>query len=125
MRKEFIKYFRSLATGSPLVLKNEVIENGRIKEGVLCDEMAGVEYPIVNYIPRFVDAHNYADSFGLEWNTHFDTQYDHKSKHSISEERFEKETKWGSDLKGQLVLEAGSGSGRFTAFAAKTGATVL
>ncbi|OGV35016.1 MAG: hypothetical protein A2020_10810 [Lentisphaerae bacterium GWF2_45_14] len=125
MRKEFINYFRNPKTGNTFVLKNEVIEGDRIKAGILFDEKSGRECPVVNYIPRFVEPHNYADSFGLEWNTHFDTQYDYKSKHSISQERFEKETKWGSDLTGQLILEAGCGSGRFTAYAADTGATVL
>jgi SAM-dependent methyltransferase len=35
------------------------------------------------------------------------------------------ETRWPRDLPGQLVLEAGSGSGRFTEHAAATGATVV
>jgi SAM-dependent methyltransferase len=44
---------------------------------------------------------------------------------AASEKRFFGETHWPRDLEGQLVLEIGSGSGRFTEQAANTGATVV
>ncbi len=99
--------------------------NGRIKEGLLVEPGSGNQYFIVDYIPRFVPSENYAKSFGFQWNTHSQTQYDEISKHNTSKERFEKETKWGNDLKGQFILEAGSGSGRFTTEALKTEAMVV
>ncbi|MCJ7471481.1 MAG: methyltransferase domain-containing protein, partial [Actinobacteria bacterium] len=82
-------------------------------------------YPILKGIPRFVDEEHYSDNFGLEWNIHSRTQYDGYSKRNISYERFFKETKWGKNLKGQLIIEAGSGSGRFTEHALKTNAMVI
>lgn len=99
--------------------------NGRIKEGLLIEPQSGNKYPIVNYIPRFVSLENYAASFGYQWNTHNRTQYDETSKFNTSSERFEKETQWGNKLTGEFVLEAGSGSGRFTTEALKTGAVVV
>jgi SAM-dependent methyltransferase len=43
----------------------------------------------------------------------------------VSETRFYGETGWGRDLAGETILEAGSGSGRFTEQAVKTGAMVV
>jgi SAM-dependent methyltransferase len=56
---------------------------------------------------------------------HNKTQYDDYIGIPISKSRFEKETKWEKDLSGQLILEAGSGSGRFTKQALETGAMVI
>ncbi len=113
-------------TRRPLQIKDSsVVENARIKEGGLIEPSSGNEYPIVNFIPRFVSQENYAESFGLEWTIHSRTQYDESSGFSISRERFEKETKWGWDLHGEIILEVGSGSGRFTRHAFETGATVV
>ena len=61
-----------------------------------------------------VPVENYAASFGHEWNTHDRTQYDETSGFNASSERFRNETRWGDDLAGQVMLEVGSGSGRFT-----------
>jgi uncharacterized protein YbaR (Trm112 family)/ubiquinone/menaquinone biosynthesis C-methylase UbiE len=83
------------------------------------------EYPVINHIPRFVSLENYTDSFGFEWLKHAKTQYDSHTHTKISEERFFNETHWAKDLSGQIILEAGSGSGRFTEIAAWTGALVI
>jgi SAM-dependent methyltransferase len=79
----------------------------------------------VNHIPRFVPGSNYSDSFGFEWLRHARTQYDSTTHTKISEDRFFHETLWDRDLGGELLLEAGSGSGRFTEIAASTGAMVI
>lgn len=100
--------------------------DGRIKQGKLNCRHCFRSYPIVNYIPRFVsDEGNYATGFGYQWNKHYRTQYDGYSGVPISEERFFKETRWPHDLHGEVLLEAGSGSGRFTEHAISTGAMVI
>ncbi len=43
----------------------------------------------------------------------------------LSERRFFAETKWDRNLAGEVILEVGSGSGRFTTPAASTGAMVV
>lgn len=86
----------------------------------LCAE----EFPIVHGIPRFVKGVNYADSFSFQWNKYARTQVDKFSGSRTSEERFFKVTGWPRDMKGQTVLEAGCGSGRFTQIALVTGADV-
>ncbi|MFN8557770.1 MAG: class I SAM-dependent methyltransferase [Dehalococcoidia bacterium] len=96
-----------------------------MRSGVLNCSGCGADYPIVRSIPRFVPMANYAANFGLEWNRHARTQYDSTSGVPLSERRFFGETGWPRRLDGELVLEAGSGSGRFTEQAAATGATVI
>lgn len=125
MNPKYLELLRCPKTFRQLVLRNEHIVQGRIKDGMLVEPTSGNQYPIVSFIPRFVPSENYASGFGFQWNTHSRTQYDETSKFNSSQERFEKETKWGSDLKGEFILEAGSGSDRFTKEALKTGATVV
>ncbi len=98
----------------------DFIETGRLG----CSRCTG-RYEIVRGIPRFVPSQRYASGFGLEWTKHAKTQYDSYSGVPISESRFFGETKWSRHLEGQLILEVGGGSGRFTEQAASTGATVL
>jgi len=43
----------------------------------------------------------------------------------LSETRFFEETRWPRNMPGEIILEAGSGSGRFTEQAASTGAVVV
>jgi len=82
-------------------------------------------YPVVRCIPRFVPIENYASGFGFQWTMHTKTQYDSYSGMKISEKRFFEETGWPKDLSGEIILEVGSGSGRFTEQAASTGAFVV
>jgi ubiquinone/menaquinone biosynthesis C-methylase UbiE/uncharacterized protein YbaR (Trm112 family) len=98
----------------------ESIVNGRL----VCASCKR-EYPVVAGVPRFVPRENYASGFGLEWTKHARTQYDSYSGIPASEQRFFGQTGWPKDLKGEVILEVGSGSGRFTEQAARTGATVV
>lgn len=125
MKEEHIQYLVCPESRRPLRLDaaGEVI-NGRIRTGLLIEPVSGAAYPIRNFIPRFVPEDNYANSFGLEWTIHDKTQYDGHSGFTVSLERFRKETKWQADLTGELMLEVGSGSGRFTTHALDTGAMV-
>ena len=108
-------------------LKIDAVEARRgdsIEAGRLRCPSCNAAYDIVRGIPRFVPVENYASSFGLEWTLHARTQYDSESGIDLSRRRFFEETGWGRDLRGQAILEVGSGSGRFTEQAACTGAFV-
>ncbi len=109
----------------PLSLLDAEYGGERVQSGRLVESDSGHEYPIRNFIPRFVPAENYAGSFGFQWNLFKKTQADSFSGKNISAERFAKETRWGDQLGGQLLLEAGSGAGRFTPHALGTGATIV
>lgn len=96
------------------------VEGGQLK----CTACESV-YDVVRSVPRFVPSQNYAAGFGFQWTKHSRTQYDSHSGANISEKRFFEETKWPRSMEGQIILEVGSGSGRFTEHAASTGATVV
>jgi len=96
-----------------------------VVEGHLTCARCKQEYPVVGGVPRFVPRENYASGFGLEWTKHARTQYDSYSGIHASEQRFFGQTGWPKDLTGEMILEVGSGSGRFTEQAAGTGATIV
>lgn len=125
MNKKFLVYLCCVECKNNLVVKDERICNEKIVHGVLECASCSSRYPIINYIPRFVPVSNYADSFGMQWNIHKNTQHDKYSDVKSSEERFINETKWDKNLEGEIIIEAGCGAGRFTQFAANTGAMVL
>ncbi len=127
MHPQHLSLLRCPATGASLELSDAVLEDGRIRSGRLvpAGDDGSLSYPIVNFIPRFVSSDNYAQNFGFEWNLHARTQYDSESGHNVSEERLSRFTGWPGELQGELVLEAGSGSGRFTEPLLRTGATVI
>ena len=101
------------------------LQSGRFLQGILRCISCGKQYPVVAGVPRFVPRENYASGFGLEWTKHARTQYDSYSGIPASEQRFFGQTQWPRNLEGEVVLEVGSGSGRFTEQAARTGATVV
>jgi SAM-dependent methyltransferase len=72
-----------------------------------------------------VPSDNYADSFSLEWRRHSRTQVDKFNGTHISKDRFFEYTSWPRDLRGQRILEAGCGSGRFTQVMLDAGAEVV
>jgi SAM-dependent methyltransferase len=125
MKPSHLSYLRCPKTKRPLQLEIGELIDGKIKEGTLFEPGSGNKYSIINFIPRFVSPDNYTNNFGLEWNKHSRTQYDETSGFDISGERFRNETKWEQDLTNELILEAGSGSGRFTKHAIETGAMVV
>ena len=123
MHKKFLEYLICPKTLESLNLVDEKLDDsGRIISGKLVSEKSS--YPIINYIPRFVQS-SYADNFGYQWNIHNKTQLDTDKKFNISSKRFFETTKWKDNLKGEVILEAGCGMGRFTEHALKTGATVF
>ena len=89
-----------------------------------CDS-CGEAYAIINEIARFVPASNYADSFGFQWNAHAATQLDSHCNVTVSRDRIFLVTGWPEDMRGETILEAGSGAGRFTEVLVKTGANIL
>jgi SAM-dependent methyltransferase/uncharacterized protein YbaR (Trm112 family) len=123
------KYLSLLACcacqGNLVVSRATKQTDDRISEGELKCIGCGASYPILGGVARFVPRDNYASGFGLEWTRHARTQYDSYSGISASEERFFGQTRWPRDLRGELILEVGSGSGRFTEQAANTGATLV
>ncbi len=125
MRINHLKYLICLNCKKNLILDIKDNIDDRVKTGKLICRNCSINYPIINFIPRFVDLDNYANSFGLEWKIHSKTQFDSYNNTNVAENRFFNETKWNRDLKGEVILEVGCGSGRFTEQALKTKAMVV
>lgn len=86
---------------------------------------SGHRYPVVDGIPRFVSSSNYAAAFGDQWLRFPRTQLDSATGIPLSRVRLERCL--GHDLgalSGALVLEAGSGAGRFTELLLEAGAVL-
>lgn len=123
MNTEFLDILRCPRTHQKLELTT--VPDSSTKSWLKSSDGAHL-YPIENDIPRFVPASNYADNFGLQWNRFSKTQLDSFSGIPISAERFWGATGWDPEsLKGQWVLDAGCGSGRFAEIALAAGAKVV
>lgn len=86
----------------------------------------GCEFPILNGVPRFAAASNYAEGFGLQWNAFRKTQLDSHSGVPISRNRLTRCLGGSLDsLRGASVLEVGCGAGRFTEVLLLAGARVF
>lgn len=74
-------------------------------------------FPVVEGIPRFVAADQYAGSFGFQWNT-FDVV-----RETDDAEIFKVKTSWDpAALQGKAVLDGGCGGGRYAYLLGKAGA---
>lgn len=97
-----------------------------IMEGQLDCAACSKTYPVTNGIPRFVEAANYASSFGYQWNLFRKEQIDSHNGTTLSADRFWSETGWTSEeLHGKWALDAGCGAGRFLDVLGGTKANVV
>jgi len=125
MRLEQLQDFIDPQSATPLAPQDLKIVDGQIESGRLSDPSGIANYPIVNFVPRFVGSGNYATNFGLQWQIHAKTQLDSYNGATYSRDRLFETTGWPTDLKGERILEAGSGAGRFTEVLASTGARIF
>lgn len=86
---------------------------------------SGERFPVIQDIPRFVPADNYAQAFGFQWKNFAKTQLDSFNGSNISRLRLEGCLGFPLEqLKGKNVLEVGCGAGRFTELLVQSGAFV-
>ncbi len=126
MNIELLSLLRCPVSGQPFRVAEAVYSSGKISAGWLISESGEFRYPIRDGIPRFVPESNYADNFGMQWNTFRQTQLDTFSGHQISADRFWNATGWHpAELSGKWVLDAGCGAGRFAEVVLQAGAKVV
>lgn len=69
---------------------------------------------------------NHTSSFGFQWKLFSSVQLDSHNGRNFSRDRFWNETDWkANEMSGQIILDAGSGSGRFAEIALSAGAYVV
>jgi SAM-dependent methyltransferase len=126
MRKESLRHFVCPTCRAGLTFEVvKTIEQDQVKEGTLGCRRGLHRFAVRDFVPRFYSEDSASSSFGFEWQQHARTQLDSVNGMTLSEDRFYRQTRWPRDLSGQTVLEIGSGAGRFTEIALKTGALVF
>lgn len=89
-------------------------DRGDVSAGRLVSLEDNVTVEIKDGVPIF-DAESYVENFGLQWNTFSKTQLDSETNYNITRKRLVEGTGWDlSKIEGEVILEAGSGAGRFT-----------
>jgi 2-polyprenyl-3-methyl-5-hydroxy-6-metoxy-1,4-benzoquinol methylase/uncharacterized protein YbaR (Trm112 family) len=126
MKLALLDLLRCPVSGQRLIIKDATSSGDDVVEGTLTSEDGAHTHTITGGIPRFVPQTNYADNFGMQWNHFRQTQLDSYSGCTVSKDRFWKATNWSSsEMKGNWLLDVGSGAGRFAEIALSTGANVV
>ena len=114
------------ACQNALDLRADVRKELEVLEGALRCMGCARDYPIVSGVPRFVGSAAYASSFGRQWHWFRKVQIDSMSGTDESERMLAATTGWsGEDYRGQLVLDAGVGAGRFAEIVSNKGGDVV
>ncbi|MDI7258449.1 MAG: methyltransferase domain-containing protein [Thermodesulfobacteriota bacterium] len=126
MHEKLIEIICCPSCKGTLQLYKEVVDQGRIKTGSLRCGPCSAEYLIKEFVPRFVVADRYVDTFSFEWNKFHDVQIDILNNTDLSEQFFRKNTGWTREtLKGKLILDAGVGAGRYAEVVSRWGGEIV
>jgi SAM-dependent methyltransferase len=95
-----------------------------VSAGMACPN-CGRQFPLIGGVLRFVDAQEYAGSFGFQWLKHDRTQLDGALSHRSEIDFMEKTGLGPEDFAGKLVLDVGCGMGRYAEVITRWGAHVV
>jgi SAM-dependent methyltransferase len=114
MRRSFLRFLRCPSCCSDsLAIYAEQSRGDETLEGSILCEACSAGYPIRGGVPRFVSTDSYTSAFSLEWKAHPTLQLDPKFR--TEDTLYEKLGLTPQDFRGKVVLEAGCGTGRFSA----------
>ncbi|MFX1375570.1 MAG: methyltransferase domain-containing protein [Promethearchaeota archaeon] len=126
INKNYYEYFCCPKCKSSLKLTIESEDELGIKQGELNCKNCSKSFPILNYIPRFVEQENYALNFGLEWEKLRKLRSDKYNKTTNLRHTILNRTGWDKEyLKGKLLLECGCGAGHDTEILLDLGANII
>lgn len=107
-----------------LIIDNE--DKIGVKVGKLRCNGCSKSFPIIDYIPRFIEQENYALNFGFQWNKFSKLRSDRYNNTTNVSNTILLRTKWNKEhLKGKLLLECGCGAGNDTEVLLDLGANVI
>jgi len=92
MEERIVKMLVCPTCKSKLAINVEKIDKEEVKAGYLQCTSCNRRYPIVNYIPRFVETDTYVSSFSNEWNKFGKVQLDSFNGRNESENTFKERT---------------------------------
>jgi len=112
--------------GADLGVADERLADGEIESGRLECAGGGHRFPIEEFIPRFVERDDYADTFALEWNEFRTAHLDSYTGLDRLDTEFRSFLDFPVQrLEGKLVLDAGCGLGRFSEIVLNYGGHVV
>jgi|SRR6185436_1930677 len=132
MHLKFLSYLADPVTKEALKMETISVKNDFIETGFLVS--SNNKYPIINGIPRFVEYKDqgYSKNFGYQWRKWPRIQFEAENKNKPMEGHTRKmwemitgHTATNTQFEGQVVLDMGCGSGRFTDVARSKGAKVI
>ncbi len=114
MKERLLNLLCCPACRGELILARVDERDKEIKKGSLKCAHCQQEYPVVNYIPRFVKTDKYVGNFSFEWTVHNRTQLDSANGTRESRDTFIEKTGFVLEqFKSKVVLDIGCGMGRF------------
>lgn len=125
MKHELLQHLRCPTCVTPLTLSVAEEEHGEVKTGTLACQKGGHVFQVTRFVPRFVDADKYADSFSrqrLYVRRHFSYYRADKSGDALffPTTGFDPE-----EIKQGLSLEIGTGYGRFVDVVQRAGGRIV
>jgi SAM-dependent methyltransferase len=126
MKRELLELIVCPQCGADLHVRDELERAGEVETGrLVCDE-AGHHYPIRAFVPRFVEADDYADAFALEWNAFRTAHLDSFTGLDYLDRQLREFLDFPIErIEGKLVLDAGCGLGRFSEIILNYGGKVV
>lgn len=125
MKRELLKYLRCPLCVTPLHLKAAEEERNQVKTGMLTCQEGRHTYPITRFVPRFVDADKYADSFSRQ-RLYMRQHFEHYERDRSGDAQFFPTTGFTrEDIRTGLTLEIGAGYGRFVDVVQRAGGTIV
>src|SRR5690349_2963113 len=125
MKREFLEILRCPECITPLDLAVTEEERGEVKTGQLTCRDGKHTYQVSRFVPRFVDADKYADSFSLQ-RKYVRKHFSHYEKDRSGDELFFPTTGFSPEgIKEGLTLEIGAGYGRFVDVVQRAGGRIV
>jgi SAM-dependent methyltransferase len=125
MKPEFAEYLVCPECGCGLDVSVTEEASGQIKTGTLTCRVAGHQFPITKFVPRFVDADKYADTFSRQ-RLYVRRHFKYYVRDTSGDEQFARTTGFATDQIGNgLTLEVGCGYGRFVDVVQRLGGTIV
>ena len=125
MKRELVECLRCPVCVTRFDLAVAEEEHGEVKTGTLTCQERRHTYQVSRFVPRFVDADKYADSFSLQ-RLYVRKHFSHYRKDTSGDGQFFPTTGFDpEEIKQGLTLEIGAGYGRFVDVVQRAGGRIV
>ena len=125
MKHALLEYLRCPSCKSRFDLTIDEMERNQVKTGRLTCQNGAHGFPVTKFVPRFVDADKYADTFSRQ-RLYVRRHFKHYRSDSSGDRLFFPTTGFSpEEIKTGLALEVGCGYGRFVDVVQRAGGTIV